>query len=507
MRCQNKYLLILVFFFSKNIYAQPFLPTDNDYSVFIENAEINSLNFHSEIKPYNLAELKLDTSKINFFNYKFYTNNQKISCIPIIETQLSNSINNDFGINFSIGAEIKAKINKNLYFQINLSENLNKFPSYIIDKIDSNKIIPHWGRNIDKLSNFYNYPSITGLISFNPRPYFSFILGYDKNFIGDGYRSMFLSDNSAPYPFAKLTINAWHIKYFAMLASFSDVNTSQKGIGLSQKYGIFHYFSLNATNRLTLGFYENIIWQVKDSGIYRGIELAYLNPVIFYRPLEDAINSPDNANIGVSGKIRLWKKTFLYGQFYLDDIVVKEISANKGWWGNKYGMQTGIKSFNPLGIEGAFIQAEYNFVRPYTYSHISSLTNFGNMYQALADPLGANFYELIEIIKYRKNKWWIDFKSTEALFGNDIPGKDFGKNIYLPYNLRIRNYGNYTTQGVKTSLITNEISFNYLILPKWNLAFQTGYKLYYSSGSPALINDNYFFIGISTLLYNNDIDY
>lgn len=44
----------------------------------------------------------------------------------------------------------------------------------------------------------------TGTISYALKKHFTFQTGHDRNFIGDGYRSLILSDNATPYPFLKI---------------------------------------------------------------------------------------------------------------------------------------------------------------------------------------------------------------------------------------------------------------------------------------------------------------
>jgi hypothetical protein len=129
------------------------------------------------------------------------------------------------------------------------------------------------------------------------------------------------------------------------------------------------------------------------------------------------------------------------------------------------------------------------------------------MYQPLAHPLGANFQEFVEIIRYGTGRWWLKLKSSEALYGDDDLGHDYGKNIYKSYFLRVSSYENKTGQGIKTYLINSETSFNYIIVPKWNLNLQFGYKFYYRSVANLSHNDNYLFFGITTMLYNNETDY
>ena len=42
------------------------------------------------------------------------------------------------------------------------------------------------------------------LIAYRPNKIFTFLGGYGKNFFGEGYRSLLLSDNASNYPFLKL---------------------------------------------------------------------------------------------------------------------------------------------------------------------------------------------------------------------------------------------------------------------------------------------------------------
>ena len=47
-----------------------------------------------------------------------------------------------------------------------------------------------------------------------------------------------------------------------------------------------HYLYYNLTKNINIGVFESILWQSKSEEVYKGFELAYLNPVIFYRPVE-----------------------------------------------------------------------------------------------------------------------------------------------------------------------------------------------------------------------------
>ena len=75
----------------------------------------------------------------------------------------------------------------------------------------------------------------------------------------------------------------------------------------------------------------------------------------------------------------------------LDEFTAKEMFANNGYWANKYGIQLGGKYFDAFGVRNLDLQAELNMVRPYTYSHYDSTSNYTHYNQPLAHPLGADF--------------------------------------------------------------------------------------------------------------------
>ena len=50
-------------------------------------------------------------------------------------------------------------------------------------------------------------------LTFTPNKFIDLQLGYGRNFIGDGYRSILMSDGASPYPFFKLKTTFWKIKY------------------------------------------------------------------------------------------------------------------------------------------------------------------------------------------------------------------------------------------------------------------------------------------------------
>ena len=119
------------------------------------------------------------------------------------------------------------------------------------------------------------------------------------------------------------------------------------------------------------------------------------NPFIFFRPVEYGIGSADNSLLGAGLKLTISQHFIAYSNFILDEFLLSELRNRTGWWGNKYGVQLGIKTFDLFNKTGLYSITEFNLVRPFTYSHISSKQNYGHKNHSLAHPLESNFKEYL----------------------------------------------------------------------------------------------------------------
>lgn len=290
-----------------------------------------------------------------------------------------------------------------------------------------------------------------------------------------------------------------------MYAAFKDA-ISANGIksDFKNKFATLHYLSWNVCKRLNVGFFESIIWQGADSNRSRSYDVNYLNPVIFFRPVEYSLGSSDNAFIGFSFKIKAFKKQQLYGQIILDEFLLKEVKARTGWWANKQGVQLGFRSFDLFRIKNLELQTECNYVRPYTYSHGSTQQNYGHLNHPLAHPLGANFMEGVTMINYRYKKWGVDLKGVYALYGADSAGKNMGQNIFESYASRPRDYGNFTTQGIKNTLTFVDLKIRYLLGLGW---LEAGVTSRLQSSVLREQNNLYFYFSLKAPLWNEYRDF
>ena len=275
------------------------------------------------------------------------------------------------------------------------------------------------------------------------------------------------------------------------------------------KYMANHYLSWNVSKRLNIGLFESVMWADTNG---RGFDVNYLNPIIFFRAIEfQTGQGAGNAILGLSSKYKLNNKVNLYGQFILDEFSSEDVTGGNKSWKNKFGYQLGAKYFNAFDVENLLLQAEYNQVRPYTYSHNTQILNYGHFNQPMAHLWGANFRELVLIGRYNYKRWFADAKIIMGKrgfdFNTDEDDFSYGGDIYRDYNDRNADTGIKIGQGNKTNSFMTEIQAGYLINPVTNLKLFT--NIIYRDFNPETVTANttasntfWFSIGVRTDLFN-----
>lgn len=409
-------LSLLILTFKVNVSAQNYWTIEVDSVV--------SPTYHSNIRIIQPVGMSLINPVLA--NTIFYEPTVNLVSNILLNGILLTKKSNRFEINLAIAAGFY-NLN-NFYVQIPLGvlPSVSKVPFWLAEK---NVFLTYFGN-----------------VNYKIYKYIDLQLGRGKIFLGDGYRSLFLGDNAPIYPYLRGIANVWKIKYVYQISMhsvfseplyFSDGSVDMQYYGF-EKFNFMHYLSINIGKRLNINFFESVIQSNRDSlGLIRGPELAYVNPVIFFRSLEFNLGSKDNVIVGVGGHLRLFSKTLVYAQFVLDEFLLKYITDLKTEsWTEKYGFQAGMKSYDFLGIKNFYTQLEFNAVRPFTYSHVNNYTSYTHHYHALAHPLGANFVEGLIILKYAIPKN-IEF-GAELLFAKI--GLDdtlnYGRNPNLSYNTR-----------------------------------------------------------------------
>ncbi|HVF96854.1 MAG TPA: hypothetical protein VM871_06025, partial [Flavisolibacter sp.] len=324
------------------------------------------------------------------------------------------------------GITLRAYIANKIGVSMYVTDNQERDPVYVKNWVAERQAVPGAGYYKDFKITGYDYFDARGTITFNATKYIDIAFGYDKNFIGSGYRSLYLSDFANSTLFLKLNTRIWKFNYQALFMEL--VNAYRRGADqlLGKKYAAMHHLDLSITKWLNVGLFEGVVFGRRDH-----FEFGYLNPVIFYRSAEQQNGSPDNAVVGLDAKANIARRYQVYGQLLLDELKLDELKRK--WWGNKFGFQLGGKYIDAFGIANLDLQAEWNRVRPYTYTHDDSVANYTHYNQPLAHPLGANFNELIGVVRYQPApKWTVQAKGIYFKQGKDRAGINYGSNIFLP---------------------------------------------------------------------------
>jgi hypothetical protein len=127
--------------------------------------------------------------------------------------------------------------------------------------------------------------------------------------------------------------------------------------------------------------------------------------------------------------------------------------------------------------------------------------------QPLAHPLGANFVESATFVNYRYKRIFMEAKCVYAVYGADSAGVDYGKNIFISYNKRPKDYGNVMVQGIETELITASIRGAYMLDTKMNLKIELGFAERMERTQTKTVQTPFVFIGIRMDLSNMYTDF
>ncbi|HSU51833.1 MAG TPA: hypothetical protein VLJ41_14610 [Segetibacter sp.] len=386
---------------------------------------------------------------------------------PVVQYQQMYERGNNQNLFYnSRGVSIRGMISRKIAFDFYVTDNQERDPLYVQRLYLQNGVgdvrypaVPgvRFYKNF-KATGGIDYFDNRGSVSFNASKYIDLQLGYDRNFIGDGYRSLFMSDYSPNALFFKINTRIWKFNYENLFMELvPDYLRGGPDRVLSRKYFRMNHLSINATKWLNVGVFDAVVF-----GRENHFDFQYLIPVLFLRPAESDIGSGDNAALGLNVKANIKKKVQVYGQLFLDEFVLKQLVKSTGFWANKYGYQLGVKYPDVFGISNLDAQVETNRVRPFTYSHNDNVGDYTHFNQPFAHPLGANFQEYIGILKYRPlKKLYLNARAIYYYQGLDSAAINFGSNITSSYTTRTKDFGYNVGDGNKVKSMNINLLASY----------------------------------------------
>lgn len=240
---------------------------------------------------------------------------------------------------------------------------------------------------VEKLEKTPNYDFTTGYLRFYDEPVqnmnISVQIGREKTRFGYGYtNSLILSGDHADLDFVKFVFNYKSLRFTSITGST---------VGRFSFNRFENYTKYLAVNKLQLSFPGVLDASIAESIIYseRGIDLAYLTPLIFYKFSEMSLQDRDNGAIFFDLQTHFIPNLELQGTFYLDENILSNM-AQLERFSNKSAYQLGAYWYSPAGVENLALIFEYTKIRPFVYTHYNYKNTATSWDQPLGHQIGPN---------------------------------------------------------------------------------------------------------------------
>jgi len=457
-----------------------------------DNWEWSHAETNNSVKPVwkGIYKKKSDFGYVDEPDFDFHVN-------PVLYLGLGkdNRLGESIYIN-SRGVEMRGMIDKKIGFYTFFTDNQMILPAYVYSALTLNNVfvVPHEEFWKTFKTHGVDFFQARGYIDFNISKHIYLQFGSDRTFIGNGFRSLIFSDYSPPNLFLRTNTKIWKINYLFQLNrltanAIGTINGSTANKNYPVKFMAFHHASINIGKKFNLGVFESVVFAPNDTINKNTFQLNYLNPIIFYRAVEQQGGSPDNVLLGSDFKWNAHRNISFYGQVVIDEFVLQQLKSGKGWWANKFALQGGLKYIDAFNVPNLDVQLEANAVRPYTYSHDSQYSNYSNYNQPLAHPLGANFMEGVAILRYQPlPKLNLIVKSFYTKIGRDTAKVNWGSDILKNNSTHQMDYGNKIGQGVKNTIAFLDLTASYML--RHNLFIDIKQIIRRSNSPVALYNNN-----------------
>ena len=277
------------------------------------------------------------------------------------------------------GVYANGKLGKYLSFNTWFTENQALLPQYLQAYAKATEIIPGQGRYKTYKKTGVDYTNASGYITYM-RKHIAIQAGSGKQFVGDGYRSLFMSDIGLNYPFVRVSVNYKHFFYqtqYALLTNI-DLNRYTTYSGLTEPY--FNKTALTThivgaslfNDKLQITLFDCKQTEASFNTATGKFNVLLINPIITLTPAT-------TNNSGLCIKYRFVKKAYTYAQYILH-------SFNQG-------MQVGVKSLDSFTLKGLTLQVEYTSNK----AQQSSVLQYN---QPINHPWNYNYNEIYATVNY-----------------------------------------------------------------------------------------------------------
>lgn len=312
-------------------------------------------------------------------------------------------------------------------------------------------------------------------------------VGRERILWGRGINKLFISNNAPIFDFIRFNagFNIFRIDYlhgWLVQPTYSTYDNSLNNYikNKNPKYIAIGRIGINPSNNISVGLTQTIVYA------NRPIELAYLNPFLFFESAQRSLNDLDNSFLALDGKFRIIDGLEISSIIDFDDIKFNTIGTEGfGSIQTRYAWQTDFMITNPVLPENFSLVFDCVIIRPYVYSHYGigeSLTYSNNSY-LLGPDLQPNSIDFSIRLNYVLN--------PDVIFFAEYDNIRHGNNIYDSNGNLVTNVGGDAFQyfrwgdSRRTHIldgildVTNKISFN--LEYEFTLGFYFGFQYDYIS--------------------------
>jgi hypothetical protein len=382
------------------------------------------------------------------------------------------------------GLLIQGALGKKISFYSSFLENQARFPTYMYQFTKETGVAPGSGRVKFVDEDEVDYSMASAGIAWKVNDEFSIKLGYDKDFMGFGYRSLLLSDNAFNYPHLRIDFNWFEgkLRYALNYALLQDLDRVQSGetpeATFKRKTGLFHALTYKPFKTLEFSLFNAALRAIDPAGEEFDYYFHFFVPVIFWNSL---INEDETlSKVGLSLRWKIIKDLQVYGQYISGD-------GPSGW-------MAGVNWRNAL-LQNLHVTAEFSYMEEHPreiYDFVlQPRFTFSHYGQSLGHPLGSGFSELFINLSYTYKRFLLQGSANLANRSS--------------YNALIWGYLDQMIDQDNFNSVNMNGQLSYLLNRMTNLQLTLGYN--YRELSNGLDKTNYLYVSFRTVLRNVYIDF
>jgi hypothetical protein len=403
------------------------------------------------------------------------------------------------------GIHIEGDLFSNFSFSTSIYENQARFTAYenlyylSIGELypnatgkgynTQNAIIPGAARTKPFKTSGFDYTYAIGNIVYQPTKFLELSTGNNAHFIGSGYRSLLLSDNSinAPYVQSRVKLST-KLSFVYMRSKLLNlirrpIYTTVESNYESKGYAV-NYLNYSIHDKFNISLFEGSLYNKVDSITSNRVNPLFYNPIPFLSSALIRDLTQFSSVEGLNLEFILNPENRFYSQLALSNFDFDYL-----------GFQLGYRGYNFGKLKDFMLQLEYNNVPKNLYQSKNSRLNYVQSNLPMAHTKGNGFQEFILRANYELNRAYLDIKTIYYLFEAYQSLSVFPLDMNLP-----AQKGNVIHQQVELGYRFNR-NMNLTLFGTWMLRNIAVTNL----SGPA--NTNCLYIGIRTGLINHYNDF